>query len=47
MPDDLKQNIVTAAKWSSVAEIAAKLLTPVVSMVLARLLAIPRLLTPL
>ncbi|MCR5496773.1 MAG: lipopolysaccharide biosynthesis protein [Paludibacteraceae bacterium] len=39
MPDDLKQNIVTAAKWSSVAEVAAKLLTPVISMVLARLLA--------
>lgn len=39
MHDDLKKDIVVAVKWSSVAEISAKLLTPVVSMVLARLLA--------
>ncbi|MBR4713564.1 MAG: lipopolysaccharide biosynthesis protein [Paludibacteraceae bacterium] len=39
MPGDLKKDIINAAKWSTVAEVFAKLLTPVVSMVLARLLA--------
>ncbi len=35
---DLNNKIVTATKWSSITEIVAKLITPITSMVLARLL---------
>lgn len=38
MTDNLNTKVKTATKWSAIAEIAAKLLTPIVSMVLARLL---------
>lgn len=38
MSENLNTKVKTATKWSAVAEIAAKLLTPIVSMVLARLL---------
>ena len=38
MTDNLNKKVKTATKWSAIAEIAAKLLTPIVSMVLARLL---------
>lgn len=38
MSVNLNTRVRTATKWSAVAEIAAKLLTPIVSMVLARLL---------
>lgn len=35
---NLNKQIKTATKWSAIAEIAAKLITPITSMVLARLL---------
>lgn len=38
MAENLNSKVRTATKWSAIAEIAAKLLTPIVSMVLARLL---------
>lgn len=38
MSDSLNKKIKTATKWSTVGEIAAKLVTPISSMVLARLL---------
>lgn len=38
MAENLNSKVRTATKWSVIAEIAAKLLTPIVSMVLARLL---------
>lgn len=38
MAENLNSKVKTATKWSAIAEIAAKLLTPIVSMVLARLL---------
>lgn len=38
MVDNLKTKIKTATKWSAITEIATKLLTPIVSMVLARIL---------
>lgn len=38
MAENINSKVKTATKWSAVAEIAAKLLTPIVSMVLARLL---------
>ena len=37
MPD-LNKSIVKATKWSSITEIVAKLITPITSVVLARLL---------
>ncbi|MCM1139385.1 MAG: lipopolysaccharide biosynthesis protein [Muribaculum sp.] len=36
---ELHKNIVNASKWSTITEIAAKLITPISSMILARLLA--------
>ncbi|WP_287829138.1 lipopolysaccharide biosynthesis protein [Bacteroides sp.] len=36
---DLKAKVITATKWSSITEIAAKLVTPISTMVLARLLS--------
>lgn len=39
MDSNLSNKVVTASKWSSVTEIAAKLVTPVSTMILARLLA--------
>ena len=38
MTDNLSSKVKTATKWSAVTEIAAKLVTPITSMVLARLL---------
>lgn len=38
MPESLNTKVKTATKWSTVGEIAAKLVTPISSMVLARLL---------
>lgn len=38
MPESLNTKVKTATKWSAVTEIAAKLVTPIISMVLARLL---------
>lgn len=38
MPQELNTKVKTATKWSAITEIAAKLVTPIVSMVLARLL---------
>ncbi len=35
---DLKKNIIVATKWSSITELAAKLVTPISTIVLARLL---------
>ena len=39
MPEDLNKKVVRATKWSSFTEIAAKLVSPISTMVLARLLA--------
>ena len=39
MADSLNRKVKTATKWSAITEIASKLLTPITSMVLARLLA--------
>ena len=39
MPEDLNKKVVRATKWSSITEIAAKLVSPISTMVLARLLA--------
>lgn len=38
MPESLNTKVKTATKWSAITEIAAKLVTPITSMVLARLL---------
>lgn len=38
MPESLNSKVKTATKWSTIGEIAAKLVTPISSMVLARLL---------
>ena len=38
MPDSLNKKVVKATKWSAITEILSKLLTPITSMVLARLL---------
>ena len=38
MGEELNKKIVTATKWSSVTEIAAKLVAPVTTMLLARIL---------
>lgn len=38
MDDNLNKKIKTATKWSAITELAAKLVTPITSMVLARLL---------
>ena len=38
MPESLNKKVRNATKWSTVTEIAAKLVTPITSMVLARLL---------
>lgn len=38
MSDNLNKKVIHATKWSAITEIAAKLVTPIVSMVLARLL---------
>lgn len=38
MTKNINSKVITATKWSAIAEVAAKLLTPIVSMVLARLL---------
>lgn len=38
MPESLNTKVKTATKWSAITEIAAKLVTPVTSMVLARVL---------
>lgn len=38
MPDSLNSKIVNATKWSALAEILSKLITPITSMVMARLL---------
>lgn len=38
MPKSLNSKVKTATKWSAIAEVVAKLLTPIVSVVLARLL---------
>lgn len=38
MPNTLNHKVATATKWSAVTEIVAKLITPITSMVLARLL---------
>ena len=38
MPESLNNNVRTATKWSAIGELAAKLVTPISSMVLARLL---------
>lgn len=38
MPENLNSKVKTATKWSTVGEVAAKLVTPISSMVLARLL---------
>ena len=38
MSDDLNKKIVSATKWSAITEIMAKLVTPITSMVMARLL---------
>lgn len=38
MPDTLNKKVKTATKWSAITEILSKLLTPITSMVLARLL---------
>ena len=35
---DLNNKVITATKWSSITEIAAKLISPISTMVLARLL---------
>jgi PST family polysaccharide transporter len=37
--EEFQSKIIVAAKWSSTAEIAAKLVTPVINMILARVLA--------
>lgn len=37
--DNIKSNVVSAAKWSSITEITVKIITPVVNMILARVLA--------
>lgn len=39
MPEELNKKVVRATKWSSLTEIAAKLVSPISTMVLARLLA--------
>lgn len=39
MPDSLDKKVIRATKWSSITEIAAKLVSPISTMVLARLLA--------
>ena len=39
MGSELHKSIVNASKWSTITEIAAKLITPISSMILARLLA--------
>ena len=39
MQKDISKQIGQATKWSSITEIAAKLISPIVNMVLARLLA--------
>ncbi|MBQ8413438.1 MAG: lipopolysaccharide biosynthesis protein [Lachnospiraceae bacterium] len=39
MSENLNKSVKNATKWSAITEIASKLLTPIVSMVLARLLA--------
>ncbi|MFE5426929.1 lipopolysaccharide biosynthesis protein [Peribacillus simplex] len=36
---ELKGNMINAAKWSSITEIAAKIVTPITNMILARILA--------
>lgn len=38
MPESINTKVKTATKWSAITEIAAKLVTPITSMVLARLL---------
>ena len=38
MTDSLNTKVKNATKWSAITEIAAKLVTPITSMVLARLL---------
>lgn len=38
MPETLNRKIVTATKWSAITEVLAKLVAPISSMVLARLL---------
>ena len=38
MPESLNTKVKTATKWSAITEIAAKLVTPITSMILARLL---------
>ena len=38
MQNDLKKTIGTATKWSAISELLAKLIAPVSSMILARLL---------
>lgn len=39
MPDSLDKKVIRATKWSSITEMAAKLVSPISTMVLARLLA--------
>ena len=39
MADKLNKNISNAAKWSSITEVATKLVTPIVNMILARVIA--------
>ena len=38
MADNLNSKVVSATKWATIGEVAAKLVTPITSMVLARLL---------
>ena len=37
--NNLKNKVVNATKWSTITEIAAKLISPVTNMILARILA--------
>ena len=37
--DEIKQKTITATKWSSITEILSKVITPIINMVLARILA--------
>ena len=38
MPNELDNKVINATKWSGITEIAAKLVAPITTMVLARLL---------